>query len=100
VGLAMSSRERCATCGRPKAEKAESSTRGQCIAWLFPEDKTCKPPVRSTLTYKGKTRTLAEWAADLGLDPERGPAVLRKRRRLGWPVRDVLTKPVRTWKAI
>ncbi len=51
-----------------------------------------------TITWKGQTRTWADWAEHLGLDREGGAAVLRKRERLGWKLDAIFTLPIRRWQ--
>lgn len=53
-----------------------------------------------TVVWNGKRRTWSAWAVEMGLEPDRGAAALRKRARLGWPKDKIFTTPVRRWKAV
>lgn len=50
-------------------------------------------PLRTdmTLTFRGRTLTVNEWATTTGLRAR----ALRKRIRMGWPVHRILTEPLR-----
>ncbi len=52
-----------------------------------------KPAKReqAMIKYKGRTQTIKEWAEETGMSPQ----CLLSRLRVGWSVRDALTKPVR-----
>lgn len=47
-----------------------------------------------TITYNGKTQTLADWAIDRRCSSQ----VLRNRLNSGWPIEEVLFGPVRESK--
>lgn len=47
---------------------------------------------QTPLTMDGKTRTLAEWAEAIGMNPN----LLAQRLRYGWTARRALTEPVDT----
>ena len=49
-----------------------------------------KPPVM--LTYKGETRSVAEWARELKMSVR----LIANRRRLGWPVERIFGEPSKT----
>lgn len=48
-------------------------------------------PSGPLIEYHGKYRTLSEWAREVGLSP----SVISGRLKLGWPIAETLTKPVR-----
>jgi len=45
------------------------------------------------LTFNGKTQCLTDWAAEVGLSLDG----LRHRIKQGWPLEEVLTRPVGRW---
>lgn len=52
-------------------------------------------PRMRTLTYKGETRTIPQWAKVTGINER----TLRKRLKLGWTVRETLERPTNKKKA-
>jgi len=59
--------------------------------WATPTEQALNTRVNVHITFKGKTKTLTEWARELGM----GRKTLEGRiKRFGWKVEDALTIPV------
>lgn len=61
-----------------------------------PIEETLEPKVEAeTLTFRGETKTIREFAEEYGMSYRR----LKKRLEKGWSVEKALTEPLRTWGA-
>lgn len=63
--------------------------------WASREDQANNKRTNVTLSWAGQTRTLAQWARVLGVDP----TTLGYRFRAGWPVSKILGEPPRRYRA-
>lgn len=61
--------------------------------WATAKEQVCnRPGYNRLLTHAGKTQTVAEWAAEIGMSP----VTLHCRMKKGWPVDRILTS--RAWE--
>lgn len=66
------------------------------VRWATREEQARNKTTNRHLTFRGETKTLAEWASSLGFND----ATLHSRLRSGWSVERALTQPTRqytTW---
>jgi predicted nucleic acid-binding Zn-ribbon protein len=68
---------------------------GNCV-WATRAEQSRNKRDNHLLTYQGRTQTVVDWAAEVGLTHD----CLFKRIRNGWPVHEALTLPAhcRNWK--
>lgn len=57
--------------------------------WATASDQNSNRDDNRLITYEGKTLTITQWAAELGVSPR----LLDGRTRYGWSVKDTLTVP-------
>lgn len=63
--------------------------------WATRKEQSRNTRQNHLITFDGKTKTLAEWAEDIGISC----TVLRMRFHRGWPVEKAFTAPVRKTKS-
>jgi len=59
--------------------------------WVTQKEQSNNKRTNVYLTYKGETKTAAQWAEDVGMNP----VTLRRRIQKGWSVEDAIEKPLR-----
>lgn len=62
------------------------------VRWVTTSENNNNRRNNVTLTYKGETKTAAEWAKELGMDQK----IIRRRVHRGWTVEDALNTPLKT----
>jgi hypothetical protein len=63
---------------------------GNC-RWASRKDQNNNTTRNHQITFRGQTKTMAQWAEDTGLSY----TLIRRRLWLGWTVDDVFTKPIK-----
>jgi len=61
------------------------------LRWATRQEQMSNTRHNHLLTYNGETKTMAEWARQVGMNRK----VLDRRLRLGWTIEEALTAPVR-----
>lgn len=61
---------------------------GNC-RWATPSEQANNRRNSRFITYQGKTQTIAQWSAEIGVSDR----LLRSRFERGWPLEDAFTKP-------
>jgi len=59
--------------------------------WVTQKEQSNNKRTNVYLTYKGETKTAAQWAEEIGMNP----ITLRRRIQKGWSVEDAIEKPLR-----
>lgn len=62
------------------------------VRWVTVSENNNNRRNNLTLTYKGETKTAAQWAKELGVESK----IIRNRVHSGWTVEDTLTTPPKT----
>jgi hypothetical protein len=62
------------------------------VRWVTTSENNNNRRNNVTLTYKGESKTAAEWAKELGMDQK----IIRRRVHRGWTVEDALNTPLKT----
>lgn len=94
---------RCANRLRDRANGEQMNYVGMFLDWEFSggtwkrrAEMTVPPAEQRTLTFRGETKKIAEWAKETGLPV----TAIAGRIRMGWSLRKTLTTPARARDAI